>query len=946
MSKLKCKTFCEFLKIHQIKSSDNSNKPITHTRIGGEEKDGTKIWGGKYHVPDENMNLFWKLYFKHIYKSKNNEYLTESQDKENGGPLLIDLDLRFPEEITERQYDQDDIIAVLELFCQSLQELFDFNEKIEFQVFISQKKGPVCNKGKETKDGIHMVWCINMMHNIQMTLRNILMDKEKNDMKIFSEEGLGCVNDVKDIFDESISTGRNNWQVYASKKPKCDAYKIKYIFNISIDNDEYNFEIKDKSTFNIEEMLPIISAKNKNNIKILDFASVKQKYVQTAENFKNKKKVKILKKKNYTKNLALSLSNNFIGNLKYPSNMNELNCVIDQTFSVLNLKDYHIKTLHQITMILDDNYFNPFKEWMEVGWALHNTDSINLFWTWVKFSAKSDKFEWHSIPELHKKWNEMNDEGKTFRSIHYWAKCINQSKYKEILNKCIEKLVYKTLPGGGSDTDIAILAKNLFMGEFACVSLKEKKWFQYYKHRWKISDNGYGLRIRLSQDVEGLFQHSAQQEKDKSTNEEYSAGERETFLQNASAFNRIAQRLKSHNQKKAIMGECMEHFYNDELQQKMDENKNLLGFDNGVYDFNEHCFRDGKPEDYVSFSTNNDYEPFDENNEEHINIKAEIDDFMEKVFPNPELREYMWDHAASTLIGENRNQKFVIYTGGGGNGKSIWVDLMNATLGDYADKMNIALITQKRKGVGGPTPEITKLKGKRFVSMDEPSAGDELNEGIMKQLTGGDEIEGRGMYAKEMIKFYPQFELVCCTNRLFKIKSTDKGTWRRIRQVDFVSEFVDPDEYELKKRQGLVGDPDKPIYVKDMKMKDRLPEWVKVFTALLIKRVNITGGIVKDCPMVLEASKKYEAQQNVWTQFFMENIKKGCDDDKIKKTEIRDHFSEWYKNTFHETPPKSTELYDQLDKVCGKRRGRGGGAWYGWKIIYSYDDDDEDSDSD
>ena len=91
--------------------------------------------------------------------------------------------------------------------------------------------------------------------------------------------------------------------------------------------------------------------------------------------------------------------------------------------------------------------------------------------------------------------------------------------------------------------------ENLFMGEFACVSLKEKKWFQYHKHRWKISDNGYGLRIRLSQDVEGLFQHSAQQEKDKSTNEEYSAGERENFLQNASAFNRIAQRLKSHNQK-------------------------------------------------------------------------------------------------------------------------------------------------------------------------------------------------------------------------------------------------------------------------------------------------------------------------------------------------------------------------------------------------------------
>ena len=65
--------------------------------------------------------------------------------------MLIDLDLRYPEEITERQHDQDDIIAVLELFYQSFQELFDFNEKIEFQVFISQKKDLFVIKVKKLK---------------------------------------------------------------------------------------------------------------------------------------------------------------------------------------------------------------------------------------------------------------------------------------------------------------------------------------------------------------------------------------------------------------------------------------------------------------------------------------------------------------------------------------------------------------------------------------------------------------------------------------------------------------------------------------------------------------------------------------------------------------------------------------------------------------------------
>ena len=100
---------------------------------------------------------------------------------------------------------------------------------------------------------------------------------------------------------------------------------------------------------------------------------------------------------------------------------------------------------------------------------------------------------------------KYRDEGFTFRSIHYWAKGVNPTQYKKIHDNSIEQLVCKTLPGGGSDTDIAILAKNLFMGEFACVGMVEKKWYQYIGHRWKWSDGGVGLGIKLSQDVEALY---------------------------------------------------------------------------------------------------------------------------------------------------------------------------------------------------------------------------------------------------------------------------------------------------------------------------------------------------------------------------------------------------------------------------------------------------------
>ena len=163
-------------------------------------------------------------------------------------------------------------------------------------------------------------------------------------------------------------------------------------------------------------------------------------------------------------------------------------------------------------MLLDETYYNPFKEWMEVGWALHNTDPNNLFWTWIKFSSKSPEFEWNNIPEFFKKWNEMKNDGFTFRSIHYWAKNLDKQKYISVINKSIEILVYKTLPGGGCDTDIAILAKNLFMGEFACVSLKEKNGFSIMVIDGKLVIV-VGLRIKLSQEVEALFWQYAKEEK-------------------------------------------------------------------------------------------------------------------------------------------------------------------------------------------------------------------------------------------------------------------------------------------------------------------------------------------------------------------------------------------------------------------------------------------------
>ena len=146
-------------------------------------------------------------------------------------------------------------------------------------------------------------------------------------------------------------------------------------------------------------------------------------------------------------------------------------------------------------------------------------------------------------------------------------------------------------------------------------------------------------------------------------------------------------------------------------------------------------------------------------------------------------------------MGSNENQIFNIYNGDGSNGKSKLVELMSEVLGDYKGTVPVSLVISKRATIGGVSPEIAQLKACRYAVMQEPSKGDKLNEGILKELTGGDPIQGRGLY-QDTVTFIPQFSLAVCCNEMFEVKSADHGTWRRMGVVNFTSKFTDEPDPE------------------------------------------------------------------------------------------------------------------------------------------------------
>ena len=68
-------------------------------------------------------------------------------------------------------------------------------------------------------------------------------DPSNNDVFINGGENVRF-NNPEDIFDKCISSGRNNWQVYGSRKPGCKAYELKYYWSIDMIVNFYDIRVQ------------------------------------------------------------------------------------------------------------------------------------------------------------------------------------------------------------------------------------------------------------------------------------------------------------------------------------------------------------------------------------------------------------------------------------------------------------------------------------------------------------------------------------------------------------------------------------------------------------------------------------------------------------------------------------------------------------------------------
>lgn len=968
---------------------------ITHTRIKCEE---LKVSGGAYYVSREKKQEFYDKYYEEIYMKNGDEYLTETQILDNyvidsstnetvNGPLLVDLDFRYEYDVKEKQHTFEQIQDMVFAYTDELKKYYIFDTDSEFDMFVMEKKNVNCvlnendpdNIIKYTKDGIHMIGALQVDHVVQRLIRQSMMTLLPQN--VFTD--LPLTNDWDGVLDVGITNGKTNWQLYGSHKAHNETYKLQHHFHITYDINDGQFRVETvpikKGKVN-KNLFMRLTARYEEHPKFPINPKCKDVYDKCMQNNKRtasnpRKRIPITIGMNdvdspHNGDLLNLLAQGETISINKIQNQQQLDTAIEQLLASFkqSLSDYDLPEIHEYVQILPDAFYKPGSHELnrKCAFALKHTDN-RLFLSWIKLRSKADDFDYGTIPKLFEDWNRYFNQQKTEesyvltkKSIIHWAKQYAPNEYELVKKKAIGFYIDLTLKHDKVHTeyDIAMVIYHLNKDEYIYViNGKSQEWYRFKNHRWILDPKGTSLRNRISTEIYHLYSLKQSQlmnelsilklnpsDSETDKNETVDIGEierinkeKEDFIKKKlSSVTSLMNKLKQTANKNNIMKECQDLFLDENFCDKSDENKFLVGFTNGVFDFKMKKFRAGVPEDYITMTTNYPYLLLDlDKNEEHSKMVKELHEVIDRIYPNKELCNYMWEHWASALIGTNVNQTIHFYLGNGCNGKSKITDLINFALGDYCDKASIQLITDERGKMGQASPELASLKGKRFVYMSEPRKGAVLNDGVVKELTGDVSIKARKLFQDDAL-FNLQCTFIACMNNLLEVKSNDDGIWRRIRLCNHESKFAFTKEMQQARLEN------KYVFERDDTLDERLPLFAPYFMSILIDIACKTNAKVTDCQVVLSASNEYRKNQDFVYGFLLETVEKtGLKSDKIRKNEIWNEFKRWYSNEYNtnkSVPIKSNELFEIMDKrFCPNKNN----VWTGFKIRYEQEEEED-----
>ena len=334
-----------------------------------------------------------------------------------------------------------------------------------------------------------------------------------------------------------------------------------------------------------------------------------------------------------------------------------------------------------------------------------------------------------------------------------------------------------------------------------------------------------------------------------------------------------------------------------------DQDTNLLNTKTGTIDLTTCEMRSHDREDMLTKIANVEYDPaaecplWEKFVLEIMDGKRHMTDFLQRAL-------------GYSLTGEISEHCIFVLWGTGANGKSTFLEAVRHVMGDYAQAAEFSTFVAKKDPRAGPSSDIAKMRGARFVSATEGEQQHKLAESLVKQLTGGDTIAACFKF-KEYFEFRPQFKLWLATNHKPIIGGTDDGIWRRIRLVPFTVSFADRDDKQLSD-----------------KLRREAPGILRWMVEGL-KQWRLHG--LMPPKEVLDATSQYRADEDLLVRF----VSDECEVGEVHETPARalyDRYKDWARRN-HEQEMSERKFADGMkDHGWGKKATNTGRVYMGVKL--------------
>ena len=264
--------------------------------------------------------------------------------------------------------------------------------------------------------------------------------------------------------------------------------------------------------------------------------------------------------------------------------------------------------------------------------------------------------------------------------------------------------------------------------------------------------------------------------------------------------------------------------------------------------------------------------------------------FLGRTFrSNPNKKEiiaYLQRAVGYTLSGSTGEQCLFLPFGSGANGKSVFLDAIRAMMDEYGTITQSRTFTTDR---GEISNDIAALAGARFVCASENSSDTKLDESIIKQLTGGDEVSARFL-RQEFFTFKPRFKIWWSFNHAPAISDMTISIWRRIKIIPF-TETIPESEWDKKLSEKLKGE---------------LPG---IFNWAVEGAKEYLKNGLQEPEVVTKATKSYKNDQDILLDFFTNSCEiTENEDDRVQASVLYESYKTWWFNIEPSKPMSSTKF--------------------------------------